>query len=156
MRRFCTDFARTHDALYSANVVVLFLAAASWRTRSASTSKLHSRWRHCLGPRTANERNITGMVFNSRERAGRRSLLDVELGDCDTTWCQFRREHRRWVDHRRSAHLTYIRTHASIILTWRSYYYCYYFDPFSTLTLLVTRQEGHLARKTLTGGVLAW
>jgi len=28
--------------------------------------------------------------------------------------------------------------------------------PFSALTLLVGRQEGHLACKNLSGGVLAW
>jgi len=31
-----------------------------------------------------------------------------------------------------------------------------YVHPFSALTLLVGRQEGHLACKTLSGGVLAW
>jgi len=30
------------------------------------------------------------------------------------------------------------------------------FDPFSALTLLVGRQEGHPAFKNLSGGVLAW
>jgi len=30
------------------------------------------------------------------------------------------------------------------------------FDAFSALTLVVGRQKGHLACKTLTGGVLAW
>jgi len=29
-------------------------------------------------------------------------------------------------------------------------------NPFSALTLLVGRQEGHLACKKLSGGVLAW
>jgi len=31
-----------------------------------------------------------------------------------------------------------------------------FFLAFSALTLLVGRQEGHLACKKLTGGVLAW
>jgi len=31
-----------------------------------------------------------------------------------------------------------------------------YYYPFSTLTLLVGRQEGHPACKNLSGGVLAW
>jgi len=31
-----------------------------------------------------------------------------------------------------------------------------FFDPFSALTLLVGRQEGHPACKNLSGGVLAW
>jgi len=31
-----------------------------------------------------------------------------------------------------------------------------YFIAFSALTLLVGRQEGHLACKKLSGGVLAW
>jgi len=32
----------------------------------------------------------------------------------------------------------------------------FFFSAFSALTLLVGRQEGHPARKKLTGGVLAW
>ena len=32
----------------------------------------------------------------------------------------------------------------------------YAFNPFSALTLLVGRQEGHMACKKLSGGVLAW
>jgi len=39
--------------------------------------------------------------------------------------------------------------------------YCYYyyyaaFNAFSALTLLVEQQEGHLACRKLSGGVLAW
>ena len=38
------------------------------------------------------------------------------------------------------------------------YYLCYYYNsaPFSALTLLVGRQEGHQACKKLSGGVLVW
>jgi len=34
--------------------------------------------------------------------------------------------------------------------------YCLMFCAFSALTLLAGRQEGHLACKKLSGGVLAW
>jgi len=37
-----------------------------------------------------------------------------------------------------------------------NFFYTNVIDPFSALTLLVGRQEGHLACKKLSGGVLAW
>jgi len=39
---------------------------------------------------------------------------------------------------------------------WTYYVYCEMYCAFSTLTLLVGWQEGHLACKKLSGGVLAW
>ena len=36
------------------------------------------------------------------------------------------------------------------------FFYTNVIDPFSALTLLVGRQEGHPACKKLSGGVLAW
>ena len=47
----------------------------------------------------------------------------------------------------------------SILLQWhRCFYYSIFivFHAFSALTLLAGRQEGHLACKKLSGGVLAW
>ena len=40
--------------------------------------------------------------------------------------------------------------------TWRITLLQYMMQPFSALTLLVGRQEGHPACKKLSGGVLAW
>jgi len=43
-----------------------------------------------------------------------------------------------------------------IILVYSDNNKCDMVHPFSALTLLVGRQEGHLACKKLSGGLLAW
>ena len=99
----------------------------------------------------ANPRWHTGRALGRQATAAVRHLLDVGSDDPHTAlhppWrLRGHRLHPHTGGHRRGS----IGPLAII------YVFVYLFCAFSALALLVGRQEGHPARKKLSGGVLAW